>query len=166
VEESIIAIRKIIEQNPSLILKILPKLLQLLSTAKPKAKESIYWLFGRYGHETDSVSRFAPDILRLSALSFPQEETFVKLQILRMAFKLKCLYTEDDKIGRLFDFLLRLAQFDSSYDVRDYVRMLVLIESGQLQLQPDQIKRISNFEISFSAKEIKATSLHSEFFFG
>lgn len=65
----------------------------------------------------DKVKNLAPDLLRQLAKSFTTESDCVKLQALNLAVRLWC--TDREKCGLLIDYVLKLARYDRSYDIRD-----------------------------------------------
>ena len=93
---------------------------QLVDTISvPMARASILWLIGEY---CDRVPKLAPDVLRKMAKIFIDEQNIVKLQILNLAAK---LYITNAKQTRLLtQYVLNLAKYDLSYDIRDRSRFI------------------------------------------
>src|SRR5690606_32068992 len=89
----------------------------LETIAVPMARASILWLVGEYAASVETV---APDVLRLFARSFSDEEDIVKLQVLNLGGKLHALGME--RCTDLFKYVLAQAKYDINYDIRDRVR--------------------------------------------
>ncbi|RKP04802.1 Clathrin/coatomer adaptor, adaptin-like protein, partial [Thamnocephalis sphaerospora] len=98
------------------------------------ARASIVWLVTHYSVPADSsrpasattayVSSYAPDVLRQMANTFADEADQVKLQALRLGLVLALTRSSELVICRLFLYLLDLARYDRSYDVRDCARWI------------------------------------------
>lgn len=65
----------------------------------------------------DKVGHLAPDLLRQLAKSFSNESDCVKLQALNLAVRLWC--KDRKKCELLIEYVLKLARYDRSYDIRD-----------------------------------------------
>ncbi|RNA11859.1 AP-3 complex subunit beta-2 [Brachionus plicatilis] len=120
VGESVVVIKRLIQSNPSKngsIIKRMAKMSDKVSVAMAKA--SILWLIGEY---SDQVKKLAPDVLRKMAKTFCDEEISVKLQILNLAVKL--FLTNQKQVAILVQYVLNLAKYDQSYDIRDRARFL------------------------------------------
>jgi AP-3 complex subunit beta len=99
------------------------KLARLLSQmVLPSARASVIWLIGEF---QEHVSSYAPDVLRLLAKGFKEEDVEVKLQIMNMAAKLNLAYPSDGKIEQLLKYILDMAKYDVNYDLRDRARLMV-----------------------------------------
>ncbi|KAJ3151092.1 AP-3 complex subunit beta-2 [Geranomyces variabilis] len=128
VAESVIVIRTLlqltsVEQNTRVIGQLSKSLDKITS---PQAKASILWLIGQY---CAAVPKLAPDTLRKAAKTFPTESEIVKLQILTLAAKLVCVDSRD--VCRvLLRYVLELARFDASWDVRDRARFIKFLLLG------------------------------------
>ena len=85
----------------------------------PMAKASILWMIGEY---CNFIPKIAPDILRKSAKSFPNEDDIVKLQIVNLAAKL--VVTNPKQTRLLSQYVMNMARYDVNYDVRDRARFL------------------------------------------
>ena len=77
------------------------------------------WIIGEYA---ESVPTYAPDVLRMLAKNFAEEDYTVKLQALNLGSKL--FFHNPDQTKLMFRYILELASFDLNYDVRDRARML------------------------------------------
>ncbi|ODQ52074.1 hypothetical protein SAICODRAFT_8293 [Saitoella complicata NRRL Y-17804] len=95
--ESVSAIRHLVQlsHEPNAdVITTLAKSLAYVTDAK--ARENILWLVGEYS-AVSGVLRVAPDVLRLCAKTFPEEDVSVKLQVLTLAAKLYSLYLAHDQ---------------------------------------------------------------------
>ncbi|BFZ62624.1 AP-3 complex subunit beta [Saitoella coloradoensis] len=95
--ESVSAIRHLVQlsHEPNAdVITTLAKSLAYVTDAK--ARENILWLVGQHS-AVPGVLRVAPDVLRLCAKSFPEEDVSVKLQVLTLAAKLYSLYLAHDQ---------------------------------------------------------------------
>jgi AP-3 complex subunit beta len=102
------------------IIKQLAKLLQTITV--PQARAAIVWLVGEY---SEKVPQRAPDVLRTLAKSFTDESDVVKLQVLTLASKLYLATTPPPpRAEQLLKYVLQLAKYDSSYDIRDRARLM------------------------------------------
>ncbi|KZT56945.1 hypothetical protein CALCODRAFT_483572 [Calocera cornea HHB12733] len=119
--------------------------LRLPRVKHAQARAAIIWLVGQYAADESSASpsanggvpdrpagitRWAPDILRQGAQTFAAEADIVKLQVVTLAAKLVVLSPADERLGLLSQYVLSLARYDSSYDVRDRARMMVSLLRG------------------------------------
>eukprot|EP00906_Rhabdomonas_costata_P032580 RCo045893 len=126
VAESVIVIRHLLQKHARKHPKIIRKLAALLETVKvPVARASIVWLIGEF---YTVVPTLAPDVFRKMAKSFREEAEVVKLQILTLGIKLHLAEIEEPqvrtRVDEIFQFVLQLARYDLSYDVRDRTRMV------------------------------------------
>lgn len=134
VAESLTAIRYLIQGDIKKHVSTLEKVAKALPLAKiPNAKASIIWLVGENSELLPSI---APDVLRVTAKSFLKEEDHVRNQIVLLAAKLYSRrlneYGDDPEEARsgdspvpeLYDYIMHMAKFDSSYDNRDRARLL------------------------------------------
>lgn len=111
----------------SLFISILEQLSMLVNSIKhPSAKASIIWLIGIYSFK---IPHLAPDIFRILIADFGFQDMIVKQQILNLATKLAVNHSKELKLH--CEYLLNLAKYDASYDIRDRCRFLKpLIESS------------------------------------
>eukprot|EP00903_Cladosiphon_okamuranus_P010648 g10069.t1 len=91
------------------------------SLAQPGARASIIWTLGEYHQH---ISAVATDVLRVLAKAFPELEEEVKIQVLNFAVKLALRQPEDTKVQSLASFVLEMARFDLSHDLRDRARFM------------------------------------------
>lgn len=120
VAESVVVIKKLLQLKPKGNSDIIMHMAKLVdSITVPMARASILWLLGEY---SERVPKVAPDVLRKMAKSFGSEEDIVKLQILNLGTKL--FITNQKQTKLLCQYVLNLAKYDQSYDVRDRARFL------------------------------------------
>ncbi|KAG0635800.1 adaptin N terminal region-domain-containing protein [Tuber brumale] len=139
VAESLTVIRHIIQQDPKNHAKTVVRLAKALDTANnPSARASIVWLVGEFAGINDG-NNVAADTLRILAKGFHSESEQVKLQIVLLAAKvyahhLNCTQpavpTEEGQVDEgkhpislLFSYIILLARYDLSYDLRDRARL-------------------------------------------
>ncbi|TPX36641.1 hypothetical protein SmJEL517_g01328 [Synchytrium microbalum] len=124
VSEAVVVTRRLLQLRPThesstQAITQLARAMDLISTSAARA--SILWLVGQYCSQIPLV---APDTLRKAAKSFPSESESVKLQVLNLAAKLTCTAKTDEVVKLLLNYVLELARFDVSFDVRDRARFL------------------------------------------
>ncbi|KAK9374474.1 adaptin N terminal region-domain-containing protein [Lipomyces chichibuensis] len=151
VGESLTVIRYIIQLSPKDHIKTVAKLAVALDSATVSlARASIIWLVGEFA----GIARYiAPDVLRKCAKNFTEEDESTKLQIVLLAAKLYSYYVEEkpvqedhaqedqqleptikppaDPMDLLFDYIMLLARYDTSYDLRDRARLYKSVLSNQ-----------------------------------
>jgi AP-3 complex subunit beta len=120
IAESVIVIRHLLQQNPTEHKRVIGQMVILLEEVKvPVARASIVWMAGEY---YDLIPEVGADVLRILARGFGEESDLVKLQALTLGTK---LYIKDGEgIARLFQYVLNLARYDQSYDIRDRARFI------------------------------------------
>ncbi len=127
VAESVIVIKKILQLYPGKYVDAMERLARMLDkVTDPRARASIVWAIGEYA---ETVTVFAPDILRKLALTFASEVADVKVQTLNLGLKLH-FRMPTPQIEALFRYVLELASFDLNYDVRDKARLLHAVFSS------------------------------------
>ena len=145
VAESLTVIRHIIQQNPSAHKSTVVWLAKALdSQTNPTARASIIWLVGEFAG-LDGGNNVAADTLRILAKTFAAEPEAAKQQIVLLAAKVYAHHLERSgdageeethPIPLLFSYILLLARYDMSYDLRDrarlYKALLANPESTQL----------------------------------
>ena len=134
VAESIIAIHQLLQQNPEDNKKIILQMSILLEDIKvPVARASIAFMIGEYIDYLPSKEGIgvgvAADALRILAKDFIKEDDLVKLQALNLSTKLYLKVARSDvkkseQINMLIQYVLNLARYDQSYDVRDRARFI------------------------------------------
>ena len=79
VAESVVVVKKLLQTQPSEHKAIITHMAKLVhDITVPMARASILWLLGEY---SDQVPKIAPDVLRVMAKNFTNEEDIVKLQV-------------------------------------------------------------------------------------
>ena len=77
--ESVVVVKKLLQTQPSEHKAIITHMAKLVhDITVPMARASILWLLGEY---SDQVPKIAPDVLRVMAKNFTNEEDIVKLQV-------------------------------------------------------------------------------------
>ncbi|XP_063718374.1 AP-3 complex subunit beta-2-like isoform X5 [Symsagittifera roscoffensis] len=133
VAESVVVTKKLLQQKPEENLAVIVHMAKMIDKITiPQARASILWMIGE---NCDKVQKYAPDVLRKFAKSFPNEEDIVKLQVVNLAAKM--LVTNSKQVKLLVQYVLTLARFDENYDIRDrsrLIRALVLPTNGKNNL--------------------------------
>ncbi|KAI1722080.1 non-SMC mitotic condensation complex subunit 1 domain-containing protein [Ditylenchus destructor] len=130
-------------------LPLLKRVVKLIDSVKaPTARACVIWLVVTH---IDKVEYLAPDLLRKVAKTFCDEADCVKLQALNLAVKL--WVTDREKCELLIRYVLQLARYDRSYDIRDRCRFL-----RNLLLNPD-----TKLPVEIFLSEKPAPTLHSQF---
>jgi AP-3 complex subunit beta len=120
VAESVIVIRHLLQQNPAEHKRVIGQMAILLEQIKvPVARASIVWMIGEY---YNLIPEVGADALRILARDFGEEHDLVKLQALTLGTKL--YLNEGESINLLFQYVLNLARYDQSYDIRDRARFI------------------------------------------
>ncbi|CAM9291460.1 unnamed protein product [Discosporangium mesarthrocarpum] len=91
------------------------------SFSQPAARASIIWTLGEHPQH---VSALAPDLLRLMSKTFPELEEEVKMQVLNFAVKIALHMPSIEHVQSLAAFVLEMARFDLSHDLRDRARFM------------------------------------------
>ncbi|KAJ6781979.1 hypothetical protein PWT90_01265 [Aphanocladium album] len=141
--ESLTVIRHLIQQNPDSHVGTVVRLAKNLDSATdPHARATIIWLVGEFSG-LGGQDNIAPDVLRILLKDFAHESEVAKRQIVLLGAKVylhhinrrteaeKAKAAEDDPpqaleihpIERLWDYLMLLIRYDTSYDLRDRARM-------------------------------------------
>jgi HEAT repeat protein len=92
----------------------------------PLARSSILFVIGEYAPKNETT---APEVLRIVANSFKEEEDIVKLEALSLASRLQLSPEAREgphgaAIEKLCQYLFSLAKYDLSFDIRDRARFL------------------------------------------
>ncbi|KAK9447206.1 adaptin N terminal region-domain-containing protein [Limtongia smithiae] len=154
VGESLTVIRYIIQLSPRDNIKTVARLANALESAKvPLARASIVWLVGEFAGLAQNI---APDVLRKCAKTFTSEDECTRSQIVLLASKVYSYYIEDrpahnevvgedglvekeleptvkpsaDPMDLLFDYIMLMARYDTSYDLRDRARLYKAVLSA------------------------------------
>lgn len=154
--ESLTVIRHLIQQDTEGHVGTVVRLARNLDSATdPQARATIIWLVGEFSG-LNGEDNIAPDVLRILLKDFASETEVAKQQILLLAAKvylhhlnrhseqLEPAVVEDGEgaeappsgthtIVRLWDYILLLVRYDTSYDLRDRARMYkALLDVPQL----------------------------------
>ncbi|KAF9390500.1 AP-3 complex subunit beta-2 [Podila verticillata] len=141
VAESVVAIRRLLQQRPNESVVMITQLTKALDEiTEPLARANIFWLVGQYCSQLLTV---APDVLRKAAKTFCSE-----LQILTLGGK---LIAQEGKLSKtinlLFQYILNMARYDLNYDVRDRARFLrALIYGEQKDGTSDSLEQVDNVD--------------------
>ncbi|KHJ91054.1 adaptin region [Oesophagostomum dentatum] len=121
-------------EAPTPLLSRLARLIR--SIQAPPARACIVWLIATH---VEKVPNIAPDLLRILAKNFVNEDEIVKVETLKLAVKLWMVHREDCE--KLVHYVFQLARFDLSYDVRDRCRFLrnLLFNTTVLSQHAEQI---------------------------
>ncbi|CAD5206599.1 unnamed protein product [Bursaphelenchus okinawaensis] len=104
-------------EAPESLLKRVVKLIPSIKNSAAKA--CVVWLVCTH---IDKLSVLAPDVLRVIAKNFCEESDEVKLQALNLSVR---LWAKDrQRCELLVKYVLQLARYDRSYDIRDRCRFI------------------------------------------
>lgn len=141
--ESLTVIRHLIQQDEQGHAGTVVRLARNLDTATdPQARATIIWLVGEFSG-LNGEDNIAPDVLRILLKDFVSESEPAKRQVLLLAAKVYLHHinrkseaekeqdaeddspqeTETHPVERLWDYVLLLLRYDTSYDLRDRARM-------------------------------------------
>lgn len=124
--ECIVALQKMIvkdnEQSHAIILYCVRTLDKINSG---RAKATMIYLLKEF---IDRFPSLAKETFRRLVCGFIQEsDSQVKLQIINLGCKVLIKNTEDQNVREIFDYLLKLANYDKSYIIRQKARILSYI---------------------------------------
>ncbi|OTA93727.1 hypothetical protein M434DRAFT_287786 [Hypoxylon sp. CO27-5] len=144
--ESLTVIRYLIQQDPQAHVGTVVRLAKNLDSATdPQARATIIWLVGEFAG-LNGEDNIAADVLRILLKEFADESEIAKRQIVLLAAKVYLhhlnreaeaqkskegeggqdpppLNSEDHPIARLWNYVLLLVRYDTSYDLRDRTRL-------------------------------------------
>ncbi|KAJ9138216.1 AP-3 complex subunit beta-2 [Pleurostoma richardsiae] len=148
--ESLTVIRHLIQQDPTAHTATVIRLAKNLDTATdPQARATIIWLVGEFSG-LNGDDNIAADVLRILLKDFADESEVAKRQIVLLAAKVYLHHlnrvaeanrskegndqddgelpppleqAEDHPVARLWNYVLLLARYDTSYDLRDRTRL-------------------------------------------
>ncbi|RCI10523.1 hypothetical protein L249_4449 [Ophiocordyceps polyrhachis-furcata BCC 54312] len=148
--ESLTVIRHLIQQDAEAHIGTVVRLAKNLDSATdPQARATIIWLVGEFSG-LNGEDNIAPDVLRILVKDFASESEPAKRQILLLAAKVylhhlnrtaaattttdeqreagdgdpsSSTQTKAHPLSRLWDYVLLLVRYDSSYELRDRARM-------------------------------------------
>ncbi|ROW04542.1 hypothetical protein VMCG_05120 [Cytospora schulzeri] len=124
--ESLTVIRHLIQQDPTAHTSTVVRLAKNLDSATdPQARATIIWLVGEFAglHGEDNI---AADVLRILLKNFAEESEIAKRQIVLLAAKVYLHLlnrVEEHPVARLWNYVLLLVRYDTSYDLRDRTRL-------------------------------------------
>ncbi|KAH6659264.1 adaptin N terminal region-domain-containing protein [Truncatella angustata] len=140
--ESLTVIRHLIQQDPGAHAGTVVRLAKNLDSATdPQARATIIWLVGEFAG-TNGEDNIAADVVRILVRDFAEESEVAKRQIVLLAAKVylhhinreaeadksdngdvPALPSDDHVIARLWNYILQLVRYDTSYDLRDRARL-------------------------------------------
>ncbi|KAI1488373.1 adaptin N terminal region-domain-containing protein [Biscogniauxia mediterranea] len=140
--ESLTVIRHLIQQDPPAHMGTVVRLAKNLDSATdPHARATIIWLVGEFAG-LNGEDNIAADVLRILLKEFAEESEIAKRQVVLLAAKvyLHHINRENEKekpqddetpapppgdhpIAQLWDYVLLLVRYDTSYDLRDRTRL-------------------------------------------
>ena len=124
VGEVVNAVRALLTTQPAQVQpRIVGRLAAMLpQLTLPHAREAVVWSVGEYCAQLPNV---APDVLRSGLLTFTEEASVVKLQLLTLAAKaaIKQLHSAQPMLRYALD----LARYDADTDVRARARLLAAL---------------------------------------
>ncbi|KAI0834102.1 ARM repeat-containing protein [Hypoxylon sp. FL0890] len=144
--ESLTVIRHLIQQDPQAHVGTVVRLAKNLDSATdPQARATIIWLVGEFAG-LNGEDNIAADVLRILLKGFTDESEIAKRQIVLLAAKVYLHHlnreteaqksregeesqdqpppnSEEHPIARLWNYVLLLVRYDTSYDLRDRTRL-------------------------------------------
>ncbi|KAI1393991.1 ARM repeat-containing protein [Hypoxylon trugodes] len=143
--ESLTVIRHLIQQDPQAHVGTVVRLAKNLDSATdPQARATIIWLVGEFSG-LNGEDNIAADVLRILLKEFADESEIAKRQIVLLAAKVYLHHinrtteetqklgeesqdqpppnSEDHPIARLWNYVILLVRYDTSYDLRDRTRL-------------------------------------------
>ncbi|KAI0380158.1 ARM repeat-containing protein [Hypomontagnella monticulosa] len=142
--ESLTVIRHLIQQDPQGHTGTVVRLAKNLDSATdPQARATIIWLVGEFAG-LNGDDNIAADVLRILVKDFADESEIAKQQIVLLAAKVYLHHlnreteaqergdkdqdqpppnSEEHPIARLWNYVLLLVRYDTSYDLRDRARL-------------------------------------------
>ncbi|KAK6729555.1 hypothetical protein RB195_006539 [Necator americanus] len=132
---AVIVLKRLLHaEAPTSLLSRLARLIR--SIQAPPARACIVWLVATH---VEKVPNIAPDLLRILAKNFVNEDEIVKVETLKLAVKLWMVQRQDSE--KLVHYVFQLARFDLSYDVRDRCRFLrnLLFNTAVLSQHAEEI---------------------------
>ncbi|KAI1991439.1 AP-3 complex subunit beta [Ophidiomyces ophidiicola] len=161
VSEALTVVRHLVQQNPASHTSTVVMLAKRLGiTTSPEARATIIWLVGEFAG-IDFENNIAPDVLRILAQGFADESETAKQQIVLLGAKVYLHHLlnkpqesaeshvqedpsdnadpqppKEDTITTLWRYILLLARYDTSYDLRDRARLYkaLLVDPTSTQL--------------------------------
>ncbi len=159
VSEVLTVMRHLIQQDPTSHRKTVVRLARNLDkTTSPEARATIIWLVGEFA-SLDTDNNIAPDVLRILAKGFADENETAKQQIVLLAAKVYLLFLQkegaatggkedneeqegttatidlDHPVPKLWNYIQLLARYDTSYDLRDRARLFKALLANPSSVQ-------------------------------
>jgi len=122
VARAVLAIRVLLQRVPdeALPANLIEELARAVELVKaPAARAALVSVVARYHAR---IPDLAPEVLRVLARDFINEDTEVKVQILNLACILFLI--NQQKLAPLFKYVMDLCKYDVSFDLRDRARLL------------------------------------------
>ncbi|CAE6456436.1 unnamed protein product [Rhizoctonia solani] len=148
---SVLSFRTLLQTQPdSTIVEVVQALARRVEDIKhPEARACVVWLTGQYAGNLagtasrspfaiEGIAEWAPDVLRIMAKRFTTESDEPKLATLTLAAKLVTLNPHSAVLQKLGSYVLALARWDTSYDVRDRARWIGGLVRGFLKVDENQ----------------------------
>lgn len=146
--ESLTVIRHLIQQDPTAHTGTVVRLAKNLDSATdPQARATIIWLVGEFAG-LNGEDNIAADVLRILLKDFAEESEIAKRQIVLLAAKVYLHHlnrfaeehkhvegedetggpppldeAQDHPVARLWDYVMLLVRYDTSFDLRDRTRL-------------------------------------------
>ncbi|KAF8604678.1 hypothetical protein BDV93DRAFT_440456 [Ceratobasidium sp. AG-I] len=161
---SILTLRTLLQTQPySTAIEVVRALARRIEEIKHhEARACVVWLVGQYAADTgeggtnggrspfavEGIVEWAPDVLRIMAKRFTTEVSpdAPKLATLTLSAKLLTLNPSSQILQKLTSYVLTLARWDSSYDVRDRGRWLSGLIRGFLESEESEKGEEENAE--------------------
>lgn len=119
------------DEDDKIVSTVIKQVTRLLPTVTaPQARATILWILAEFCDKNKTAAKCTPDVLRLIAKTFCQEDNIVKLQSLTLVAKFLLFLDKESKaelhqkIHSLSNYLFSLAKYDINHDVRDRGRFL------------------------------------------
>ncbi|CAE6426865.1 unnamed protein product [Rhizoctonia solani] len=148
---SVLSLRTLLQtQSDNAIAEVVQTLARRVEDIKhPEARACVVWLVGQYAglvvgaasrspFAMEGIAEWAPDVLRIMAKRFTAEPDVSKLATLTLAVKLITLNPHAPILQKLASYVLALARWDTSYDVRDRARWMSGLVRGFLKMEESQ----------------------------
>lgn len=140
--ESLTVIRHLIQQDPEAHAGTVVRLAKNLDSATdPQARATIIWLVGEFAG-INGENNIAADVVRILLKDFTEESEIAKRQIVLLAAKVYLHHInreaelekpengetpfsalDDHPVARLWNYVVLLVRYDTSYDLRDRTRL-------------------------------------------
>lgn len=130
--QSVVAIRHLIQLNPAGHVNEIKTLIKALSKiTAPAARASIYWLVAE---NLKLLPRYAPDVLRIGAKEFCNEDEQVRLQILTLAVKMYVVHCQHSNEQDVEEMNTAIQEVDDAHAAHDLEQV---VDSPNDSVKPD-----------------------------